>query len=197
MAITRDVPATSEPIPRRFSVAEYYRMAEVGILGDDDRVELIDGVIVQLPPIGSEHADVTDELADLPRRRLGERARVRHQNPVHLDDHSEPEPDVALVRTPEQRGRSYRSGHPVPRDLFLIVEVADSTVAFDLGQKALMYARAGIQDYWVLDLPGGRLIVHREPMSDGYATVTELRRGQTVRPLAFSDVAFSVDEILA
>ena len=186
----------AEPSVRLFTVDEYYRMAEVGILRPDERVELIEGVIVQMPPIGPDHAGSVDSLNELLGDRLRPRARVRVQNPLHLDGMAEPEPDLALVRPEGERREAYRSSHPTLEDIFLVVEIADSTLTYDLGEKAAMYARAGVPDLWVIDLRGGRIVVHREPTPDGYASVQTIERGTTVRPLAFRDIEFTADEIL-
>ncbi len=182
-----------QPTRHRFTVAEYYRMAEAGIFNEDSRVELIDGEIVDMPPIGPSHSDGVDRLAELFITRLAGAARVRVQNPVHLREHNEPEPDLVLAC---RRAGGYAGGHPTPEDILLIVEVADSSIEYDRQTKGPMYARAGIADYWILDLARDRLLVHREPTEDGYAATRVYRRGEQVSPLAFPDLALAVDDIL-
>jgi Uma2 family endonuclease len=195
--VTDQSPATPDgPTPRRFTVDEYYKMAEVGILGPDERVQLIEGKIVQMPPIGPRHAFNVDRLAHFLLARLGELATIRAQHPLRLARGAEPEPDVAVVASYRDAPRAYESRHPGPTDALLVVEVADSTLAFDLGEKAMMYALHGIADLWVVDLPDDRLVVHREPTVDGYAGVRTVARGETISPLAFPDVSFTVAEIL-
>lgn len=125
---------------RLFTVSEYYRMAEAGILGEDDRVELLEGEIVQMAPIGSNHRGTVDFLANSLVSRLGARAIVRTQNPIRLDDFSEPQPDVALLHP---RADFYRRSHPTPADVLLLVEVADSSVAFDRQVKLPLYCPSG------------------------------------------------------
>ena len=186
----------SEPRPRLFTVDEYYKMAEAGILRPDEKVQLIEGKIIEMPPGGPDHFSSVDWIAELFRDRLGLRVRVRVQGPVDLAERAHPEPDVALLRRPTTAGRAYRLAHPTGADLFLAIEVADSTLRLDLGEKALMYALHGITDLWVVDLQGDRVVVHREPTAHGYASVRPLARGESISPLAFPDVTFTVDEIL-
>jgi Uma2 family endonuclease len=196
-SVTPEVAAGhQEPSPRLFTVDEYYKMAEVGILRPDERVQLIEGVIVQMPPIGPRHAFNVDRLADLIRDNVGDRARVRSQNPVRLASGAEPEPDVAVVRSDPSNPRVYASRHPGVSDILLLIEVADTTVTFDLGVKARMYGRHNVSELWVIDLPGNRVIVHREPTPTGYANVTSITRGETISALEFPDVTFTADEIL-
>ena len=194
---TVEAPAPAEgPAPRLFTVDEYYKMAEVGILRPDEHVELIDGKIIQMPPSGPEHADSVDTVVELFADRVRPRARIRVQSAVQLGSHALPEPDVVLIRTPAGRGAPYRSAHPGRDDIFLVVEVADSSLTHDVGEKASMYARSGLAELWVIDIPNDRLLVHREPAPDGYANVRTLARGDAISPLAFPDVTFTVDEIL-
>jgi Uma2 family endonuclease len=184
------------PELRQFTVDEYYKMVEAGILGERERVELIEGVIVKMPPIGPRHSLRVDGLTVILIQRLGHRARLSIQNPIRLASRVEPQPDFALSRIDERRLRRYASAHPGPGDVLLVLEVADSSVNFDVGEKAVLYAQHGIVELWVADLPGDRLLVHRDPTSNGYASVQTLKRGMTISPLAFSDVAFTIDEIL-
>lgn len=178
---------------RRFTVDEYHRMAEVGVLTEDDRVELINGEIVEMPPIGDRHAGTLDHLATLLFSHLRHAVQVRVQGPIHLDERSEPQPDLTLLR---QRADFYRGAHPRPEDVLLVVEIADTTPAFDRAVKLPLYARSGIAEAWLVDLRGGRLEVHRRPTGEGYGEVRTMRRGETVSPLAFPDVALPVAEIL-
>ncbi len=184
------------PATRRFTVDEYYKMVEAGILGEDDRVELIEGEILEMAPIGPLHADEVEDLFRLFVVQFANRAKVRSQNPVRLSQILEPEPDVALLRLASERSRSYRADHPTAEDVLLIVEVADSSLEYDLGRKARLYARHGIPELWVVDQRNDRLVLHREPTPRGYADVRTLERGESVAPLAFSEVSFTVDELL-
>ena len=194
---TVEAPALAEgPSPRLFTVDEYYKMAEVGILRPDEKVQLIEGKIFQMPPGGPDHSSSVDWIAELFRDRVGPRVRIRVQSPIDLAERAHPEPDVALLRRPATTGRAYRLAHPTGDDLFLTIEVADSSLRLDLGEKALMYALHGVADLWVVDLQGEHVVVHRDPTPDGYASIRTLARGEIVSPLAFPDVTFTVDEIL-
>jgi Uma2 family endonuclease len=185
-----------QPTKRLFTVDEYYRMAEAGILGEDDRVELIEGEIVQMSPIGPRHASRVGRLTRLFFQRVGDLAEIRIQNPVRLSRRSEPEPDLALVRPERERELPYEATHPTPADVLLVVEVAESSIAYDLGRKARVYARHGIAELWVLDLRQDRLVVFRDPTPRGYAGSRILGRGESISSLAFPDITFAVDEIL-
>ena len=178
---------------RRFTVDEYHRMAETGILAEDDRVELLDGEIVEMSPIGSRHAATVTRLEHLFHRLVRDRAIVRGQNPVRLDRYSEPEPDIALV-TP--RADFYAAEHPTPRDVLLIVEVADTSLRYDRHTKLPSYARAGIPEAWLVDLTADRVERHREPRGDAYADQQILGRDATLTPLLLPDVTIRVGEIL-
>jgi Uma2 family endonuclease len=178
---------------RRFTVDEYYAMARAGILSADDRVELLDGEIVEMPPIGPGHAYSVDGINELLMRRFGDRARVRIQNPIRLNQYNEPEPDFALVR---RREDLYRNGHPTPEDVFLVIEVADTTLAIDRRVKTLLYARAALPEVWIIDLQHDLVLVHRDPGPDGYRLVTTARRGDQLQMLAFPNEIITVDELL-
>lgn len=184
--------AAVPPEPRRFSVDEYYRMAEAGILGPDERVELLEGAIIEMAPIGSWHAYCVAWLTNWFSSRLMGRAVVWAQNPVRLDSGSEPEPDLALLRPPLER---YRQRHPGPADVFLIVEVADTSLAYDRNQKRPLYAAAGIPEVWIVDLLAQQVIVCREPHGSGYRRVTAVSRDGTCSPEAFPDVALPVRDL--
>lgn len=177
---------------RRFTVDEYYWMARVGILGEDDRVQLIDGEIVEMPPIGPEHAGTVSQFSEGFTTRYTDAAQVRVQNPIRLDEYNEPEPDVALVR---RRADFYRLAHPSPADVFLVVEVADTTLAADRGVKMPLYARFGIPEAWLIDVRHQVVLVYREPTSDGYRVVATARPGERIAPLAFPDREIEVADL--
>jgi Uma2 family endonuclease len=185
-----------EPSLRLFTVDEYYKMAEVGILRPDERVQLIEGKIVQMPPVGPRHAFNVSRLTQLLFACSFDGAEVRVQSSVRLASGAEPEPDLAIVRSHPDAPRTYESRHPRADEVSLIIEVADSTLAFDLGEKAASYARHGVVELWVIDLPGDRVVVHRGPTPDGYASIANIMRGMTITALAFPDVTFTADEIL-
>jgi Uma2 family endonuclease len=177
----------------RFTVEEFDRMAEAGVLAEDSRVELLAGEIIQMPPIGARHAGCVGMLTYLfaPLVACGD-AWLETQNPVRLGQADEPNPDVLVARP---RQDHYRIKRPTAADILLLVEVSDSTLRYDLTQKVPLYARAGVSDMWVVDLLHDRLLVHRDPSPDGYRTVTTLGRGDTVAPSSFPDHTLFVEDI--
>ncbi|MCC7106125.1 MAG: Uma2 family endonuclease [Chloroflexi bacterium] len=181
------------PTTRRFTVDEYYRMADAGILGEHDRVELINGEIVQMPAMRSRHAACIVRL----NRRLTPLtvglAEVRVQLPVRVDEYSEPEPDVALA---QPRADAYVSAHPTPAEIFLVIEVADSSVRYDRTVKARLYAAAGIPEYWLVDLQAERVHAFKNPGPTGYGAVGVHRRGDLLAPDALPSISLSIEEIL-
>jgi len=178
----------------RFTVKEYYQMAEAGILPPDARVELLEGQIVDMFPIGPFHSGVGTRLHTLFSRAGGERWIVRSQYPVHLNDGSEPQPDLALVKPRED---FYVERHPCAEDVFLLVEVADSSVRFDREEKLPVYARAGIVEFWLVNLVEKVVEVYREPSPLGvYGSRVRFRSGDIATPAAFPDVQISVTALL-
>lgn len=176
---------------RLITVAEYHQMAAAGILAADEQVELLAGHIIQKMPKGPAHSAFCKRLEKLLERRLGDRILVRLQDPIQLDPLSEPEPDIAIVKP---RDDFYVTAHPIPDDVYWLIEIADTTIKRDLGLKAELYAAAGVKDYWVLNLATQQLHVFREPQADGYQRQTILQNQQTVSPLRFPDCVLSVDE---
>lgn len=179
---------------RTFTVEEFYRLAEAGFLGPNhQRLELLEGEILEPMPIGPAHAAAVTRMHTTFAHRLGQKLMVRSQNPVRLSGSSEPLPDISILRP---RADFYQHAHPKAEDVLLLVEVSDSTIEFDLGQKARVYAEAGIVEYWVLDLAGERLRVFRQPDGGEFTEALIARRGQTVTPRAIPELSFSVDELL-
>lgn len=165
--------ALDTPQRHRLSVEDYHRMTEAGILGEDARVELIEGAIIDMTPIGSRHAGTVSQLNAILEQGIGEAAIVWTQNPIHLDPHTEPQPDLALLRP---RSDFYKSAHPRHDDILLVIEVADRSLAYDRDIKLPLYARAGIPEAWLVDIDAGSLTCFSEPGADGYrqATVIEV-----------------------
>jgi len=178
---------------RRFTVDEYHRMAEVGILREDDRVELLDGQIVEMTPIGRRHAACVTRLTHLVAPLAGGGATLRIQSSLIVGEDQEPQPDVALVR---YRSDGYETGHPRGPDTLLVIGVADTSVESDQERKLPLYARAGIPETWLANLPGDALELYREPRAGTYTGVRTARRGDTVAPLAFPNRVLPVDDIL-
>ena len=184
---------TAQLTRRRFTVDEYYRMAEAGILCEDDRVELIEGEIVEVAPIGSRHAACVDSLTQAFGERIAGRAILRVQNPVRLSARTEPEPDIVLARPRPDR---YRQAHPGPEDVLLLIEVADTTLDYDRDVKLPLYAAAGIPEVWIFNLVHERLEVYREPAEGRYQVRTVHGHGAVVAPQALPDLAIEVSAIL-
>nr|WP_290223664.1 Uma2 family endonuclease [Trichocoleus desertorum] len=178
---------------RQFTVTQYHQMVEAGILAEDDRVELIEGEIIEMSPIGRRHAACVNRLVRLFSERLGDRVIVAAQNPVELSDRSEPQPDVALL---QPRPDFYEAGHPQPQDILLLVEVADTTVEFDREIKIPLYAKSGVREVWLVDLNQNAIAVYREPSLSGYAQVQQLQRGQMLTVQAITDVSLAVEKLL-
>src|SRR5690606_27227174 len=156
------------PRRHRITVDQYHRMGELGWFAEDERTELVDGEIIDMPPIGSRHASVVEHLTALLTAVVGNRALVRPQLPIRLGDDSEPQPDVELVRP---RADRYRHAHPTATDTLLAIEISDSTLSYDLKVKVPLYARYGVPEAWVIDLEAGRL--HRfGEAADGHYAVT-------------------------
>jgi Uma2 family endonuclease len=183
----------AEPIRRRFTTAEYHAMAESGILAPDDRVELIEGEIWQMSPIGPLVSRVTRMSYAFTGSLKREEALVVSHSPIHLDDFSEPEPDLALLRFRED---FYASALPSPEDVLLVVEVSDTTVAYDRRVKMDLYARHGIAEAWLCNLPQATVEVHRDPTPGGYGQILTFRRGDRLSSLAFPNLVIEVEAIL-
>ena len=182
-----------ELVKRLFTVEEYHRMGEVGILGEDDRVELIEGEIVQMSPIGSRHAACVDRLLQNLMDKVKGRAIVRVQSPIRLGDRSEPQPDLVLLRPRED---FYASGHPGPGDVLLVIEVAESSAEYDREVKVPLYARYGIVEVWLVDLERNRVEVYREPKEGRYWEVREVLGEEEVRLKLLPEVSLGVGQIL-
>ena len=176
-----------------FTVDDYHRMVESGILNEDSRVELIEGEIVDMPPIGPWHMSAVDILNERFVQALAGRAITRVQSSVRLGQRLEPQPDLALLR---HRPDFYRQSDAGPEDVLLLVEVADTTLSYDRDVKLQLYARYGISEVWLVDLNGHLIIVGRTPGPHGYQDVSEVRGADRVSPLAFPDLSLTVDEIV-
>lgn len=185
--------AEALPARRRFTVEEYYRMAEAGILGPDERVELLNGEIYTMAAIGNRHARCVDFAGEWFIIRLAGRAIVRIQGPVRLSSGAEPEPDLALLRP---RADRYGAARPGPDDILLLIEVADTSLAHDRDLKLPLYAAAGIREVWLVDLTSNQVLVHRDPSPTGYRSVSTVGRDGALTPAAFPDLGMQVAELL-
>jgi Uma2 family endonuclease len=178
---------------RKFTVEEYFRMVEAGIFQEDERVELVEGEILLMPPMGHSHIGGVTRHARVFIGNASERYTVLIQSTVRLSESSAPEPDLALVKFRED---DYSFAHAVPDDVLLIVEIAESSLAYDRDYKAHVYGRAGIPETWVLNLHGDCIERFQEPGTEGYAQHTVLRRGAKISPVSLPDVELAVEELL-
>jgi Uma2 family endonuclease len=178
---------------RRFTVDEYHRMGEAGVFGPEDRVELLDGEVIEMSPIGSEHAGCVNALEDLFRHRLRHKVIVSVQNPFLLSSYSEPLPDLCLLRP---RADFYRRSHPQSGDVLLVIEVASGSLVYDRGRKRPAYADAGVAELWIVDLAGEAVLVHRRPSGRTYRLSARYSRGAHIAPQACPDGRIPVAEIL-
>ncbi len=177
----------------RWTVADYHKMGEVGLLTEDARVELIEGEIIEMAPIGSPHGGKVNRLIHIFSRHLGDRVMTAAQNPIILGNHSEPQPDIALLKW---RNDFYEKAHPQPEDVFLVIEVSDTTVRYDRDVKIPLYARNAIAEAWLLDIPNQCLEVYRSPQAGKYQQMTRHTEGQ-LAPLALPEAVLNVAELVA
>jgi Uma2 family endonuclease len=177
----------------RFTVAEYERMGQIGIFSEDERVELVNGEIVEMSPIGERHAGCVGLLTQLITLLLQSSAVVWVKNPIRLDDHSEPQPDIAVLKP---RADFYRRSKPTPADVLLVIEVSDTTLEYDRQIKVPLYARAGIAEVWIVNLSDERVETYRDPSGGAYQANASVRRGEEVEARAVASLRLSVAELL-
>jgi Uma2 family endonuclease len=177
----------------RFNAREYYQMAKAGVLKPDAQVELLDGEILGMSPIGPFHGGVVNHLGHLFHLLAHGRWVVSIQNPLHLDEHSEPQPDLMLLKPAAD---NYKTRHPGPEQVLLLIEVADTSLEFDREKKLPAYGRAGIDESWLVNLEEETIEVYREPQLAGYHSITILRAGAQARPLAFPDAEVDVADLM-
>jgi Uma2 family endonuclease len=190
--MSRTAAPPQAPCPYRFSVEEYHRLGETGFFQPEDRVELLNGEIIIMPAIGVRHMNAVRRLINVLTRRLGERCLLDAQNPLMIDGQSEPQPDILLLKPGIERTDSA----PIPEDVLLLVEVADSSLVYDQTDKRDAYARNGIGEYWLLDLTRNELIVFRDSDGQRYRSEERVRATESIAPVAFPDEPIPVREIL-
>lgn len=178
---------------KRWTVGDYHRLSELGLLDRQERTELIAGQITLMAAKGTPHVTALHLLANILRDRLGNRALIRTQDPIQLDDFSEPEPDLVIVRG---NILDYAQQHPRPEDIDLVVEIADSTLKQDCEIKDKLYAQAGIADYWVLAVKSRQLHIFRKPIASGYTEHLILSEPNQAAPLAFPEIVIALSSIL-
>ena len=168
-------------------------MAEAGILKPDDRLELIEGEIVEMSPIGDRHSLVVMRATNIFARGLGDKTAISVQLPVRIDRHNELQPDVVLVRP---RENFYGTRHPRPEDVVLLIEVSDTTLQTDQQVKLPIYARSAVAEVWIVDINNDAIHIYRAPKSNKYTSITIKQRGDSVSPAAFPTFAVKVDDLL-
>jgi Uma2 family endonuclease len=178
---------------RPISAREYHEMGNAGIIGPDERVELLDGALVAMPPIGPDHAWSVSKIHELFVGRFAGRARFYSQGPLALDAYSEPQPDVMMLARNDEK---YRAALPEPSDVLLVVEVAKSSWSYDRGPKLRAYARAGIAEVWIVDLNASRVLRFRAPEGETYRDERVFERTEAISPQAFPSEAIEVDAFL-
>ncbi len=178
---------------RRFTVDDYRRMGEAGILTEDDRVELIEGEIVQIGLIGSRHAAAVNRINGLLHREIGNTGVISIQNPIRIDLYGEPQPDVAVLRPREDY---YALQHPLPADVLLLFEVAETSLMYDRQVKLPLYARAGIREVWLVDLEEEAIERNTEPAEKGFRRVARAGRGEKLESLAIPSHILEADAVL-
>ena len=178
---------------RPITVAEYQRLAEMGFFADDERVELLDGELIVMPPLGFEHKYSQSTLNEMLVLRFAGRALVQPVGSIVVDRISQPEPDLVLLHGPRER---YRTRHATAADAFLVVEIALTSLRFDRIRKARVYGRNGIPEYWIVNLVDKWIEVNRDPDAEGYRSTTIVAPGEAVAPLAFPDEAFAAADFL-
>jgi Uma2 family endonuclease len=176
----------------RLTVDAYHQMIAAGIFHGDDRVELISGELRTMPPISAGHAGKIKRLNRLLSARVGGEALVAVQDPLTLPDHSEPQPDVMLLRP---RDDYYERGNPGPADVLLVIEVSDSSLRYDRETKLPLYANSDVPEVWLLDLPARRMEIYRDPGPEGYRQILLPDKSQTVAPTLLKTVAVKVEEL--
>jgi Uma2 family endonuclease len=178
---------------RPITVEEFYRMAEHGIIGPDERIELLEGELIVVPPMNQPHASGVARLNELFVTRLGTRVVVMPQLPIRLSEISEPLPDFSILL---RRSDFYVEDRVTPRAAYALVECSDSSLSFDRGPKLNAYAKSGVAEYWIVNLPERQVEIHRKPHNLGYAERTVAKPGESVAFAGIPDVAFAVDELL-
>ncbi len=184
--------AAMNPTLAKWTIDEYHQMIAAGVL-DDRHVELLKGEIVEMSPEGEPHAYFSHEAADYLSELLDKRVAIRQAKPITLPNHSEPEPDIAIV---QRLGREYLEHHPHPENIFWLIEYSNSSLNKDLEIKSRIYAEAEILEYWVVNLKKRQLIVFRDPQDGDYASKSTLTEG-TIYPLAFPEIAVAISAIVS
>ncbi|MGH8728904.1 MAG: Uma2 family endonuclease [Burkholderiales bacterium] len=181
-----------EPVKHRLSVADFLRMAEVGILREDDRIELIEGELIDMAPIGSKHLSMVAVLSEMLTLAASGKAFIISQSPVILSEDSQPEPDLVLLKP---RADHYSTALPTPSDVLLLIEVADTTLDYDRNTKIPLYARTGIPEVWLVNLKDNSIEVYREPSAAGYKLILRPAAEDSISPTQFSEFSLKPKDL--
>jgi len=183
----------SPVIPKRFRVEDFRKMTEVGILPEESGWEIIDGYLIDKMGIGSRHASVVRRLGKVLERTAGDETQVSVQNPIHIDEFNEPEPDIALL---QPRADFYAASHPTSQEVLLLVEVSDSTIEYDREIKKTLYAQAEILEFWLVNLQDNTVECYSQPKNGNYRLARILEIGETIKSNSVENLVLQVDEIL-
>ena len=187
-------PESTPPITRKkFRADEVYKMTHIGILPEESGWELIDGEIIHRMTVGSRHASIVKRLNRIFTDLRGKAAIISVQDPIHIDEYNEPEPDIALLKPRED---FYAENHPQPEDVLLLVEVSDSTVEYDRDHKKNLYAEAGIEEFWLVNLRENTVEVYSQPKNGSYRLTRILEKGEVLQSVAVENLSLAVEEIL-
>lgn len=189
---TQNTQKYPQPMKLRFSVDEYYKMIELGLIKDYEKAEIINGELIQKMTVGNKHAFIVDTLNRFFTRNASDSIFVRVQNPLRLSDYNEPEPDIALTDLTKYDGKR----HPRPEETLLVVEVSDSTLKYDRETKLSLYAEAEIPEVWIVNVPSDIVEVHQDPSNGVYQLVNIFNQGETAQSSILPELSISVDEIL-
>jgi len=184
---------TVQLITRKFNTSQYHQMNQSNILTEDDRVELINGEIIEMSPIGTKHTSCINRCNSILPNLLGQKVIISIQNPITLNNLSEPQPDIALLKP---RADFYENSHPQPQDIFLLIEVVDSSIDYDRDIKIPLYANSNIYEVWLIDINAQLITVYRYPQNDNYQEITTYHRGEKISILSFPDISLQVNAIL-
>lgn len=193
MATVVELEKVSPVVPKRFRVEDFRKMTEAGILPEESGWEIIDGYLIDKMSIGSKHAGTVKRLDEILRNKLGKAVIISVQDPIHLDEYNEPEPDIALLK---RRNDFYTESHPTPQDVLLLIEVSDSTIEYDREIKKTLYAEAAITEFWLVNLKENTLEVYSSPKNGNYRLARILEPGEVVKSTSIENLILEVDEII-
>jgi Uma2 family endonuclease len=183
---------TPQKIPLRFTVDEYYKLIDLGMLHDYEKAEIIDGELIRTMTVGDRHAQVVNKLNKILVKNVSDDVLVSVQNPLRLTDYNEPEPDVVLADLTKYDG----SRHPRPSETLVVIEVSDSTLKYDRETKLSLYAEAGIKEFWIVNLPKNIIEIHTNLSDEVYQIVKIFKLGDTIKSETIPDLEIEVDKIL-